>query len=217
MAFAEENEQTRDRILQAAVEIFAKRGFKAGTVRDICAQAGVNVASVNYYFQSKEALYREALAFSFKLADRKYPQDAVADVSLPPEDRLHLFIRTLLQRLLDDTHLGFHGKLMAREIADPTSALDHIVETAMRPRFLMLRDIVPRIAGEHWSQADIDRFIHSIIGQCLVYRHSRPLIERLCPEIVSGQQAIERTAELIYRFSLAALRRLGEDNRRTPS
>lgn len=216
MAEPTENEQTQGRLLQAAVEVFAERGFKDATVRDICARAGVNAASVNYYFRSKEALYREALAFSFREADRKYPQDAAADPGLPPEERLRRFILALVHRLLDDGRLGCHGRLVAREIADPTGALDHIVDTVMRPRFLALRDILPRLAGPGWSQADLDRLIHNIIGQCLVYRHSRPLIEKLCPDIVTGPEAIERTAELIVQFSLAALRQLAAERGPTP-
>jgi AcrR family transcriptional regulator len=209
MTAMDEQDPTNDRVLQAALEIFAERGFKAATVRDICARAGVNVASVNYYFRSKEALYRESLVYSFKEADRKYPQMAFADASLPPEDRLQLFIHSLLQRLMDDGQLGFHAQLMAREIAEPTGALDYIVETVMRPRFGVLREIIPLIAGPGWDAADIDRFIYSILGQCLVYRHSRPLVERLCPGIIASPAAIERTAEVIFRFSLAALRQLG--------
>lgn len=211
MTAVDEQDPTRDRILQAALEIFAERGFKPATVRDICARAGVNVASVNYYYRSKEALYREALVYSFKEADRKYPQMAFADASLSPEDRLQLFIRTLLLRLMDDGQLGFHAQLMAREIAEPTGALDYIVERVMRPRFGVLRDIIPLIAGPGWEAVDIDRFIYSILGQCLVYRHSRPLVERLCPGIIASPAAIEHTAEMIFRFSLAALRQLGRE------
>lgn len=210
MALVKEAEQTRERILEAAVSVFSEKGYRVATVRDICSLAGVNVASVNYYFHTKESLYDEALAFSFRLADRKYPQDAVADASLPPEDRLHLFIRTFISRLMDETHPGFHGKLMAREITDPTPAFERIVETAIRPRFVALRDIVPRLGGAGWSQSDIDRFIFGIIGQCLMYRQSHAVIERLSPEIIASEQAIERSAELIYRFSLAALKGLTE-------
>ena len=205
-----DQDPTRQRILQAALLIFAERGFKAATVRDICAQAGVNVASVNYYFRSKEALYREALTQAFQEAERKYPQVAFADTRLPPAERLRLFIRTLLLRLLDDGQLGIHARLMAKEIADPTGALDFIIDTVMQPRFQMLRDIVRQLAGPHWAQADIDRFIHNIIGQCLVYRHSRSMVERMSPDIIASPTAIDRTADMIHQFSLAALMRLGE-------
>ena len=206
----DDQDPTRQRILQAALAIFSERGFKAATVRDICAQAGVNVASVNYYFRSKEALYREALTHAFQEAERKYPQVAFADIRLPPAERLRFFIRTLLLRLLDDGQLGIHARLMAKEIADPTGALDFIIDTVMQPRFQMLRDIVRQLAGPHWEQADIDRFIHSIIGQCLVYRHSRSMVERMSPDIIATTTAIDLTADMIHQFSLAALMRLGE-------
>jgi AcrR family transcriptional regulator len=198
-------EHTRDRLLQAALEIFSERGFREATVRDICARAGVNAASVNYYFRSKESLYAAALAYAFRQVDERYPLDALDDSDQPPEQRLTRFIVGLLYRLTDETHLGRHGKLIAREIADPTAALDPIVETVMKPHFRTLREILPQLLGPGWSQGDIDRCINSLIGQCLVYRHSRALVERLCPEIIAGPEDIRRTADFIVRFSLAAL------------
>lgn len=49
---------TRERVLGAALDVFAEKGFRQGTVREICSRAGVNSAAVNYHFQSKEGLYR---------------------------------------------------------------------------------------------------------------------------------------------------------------
>ena len=51
----------RERLLQAAFEVFAEQGFKTTTVRDICCRADVNVASVNYYFGSKQELYERGV------------------------------------------------------------------------------------------------------------------------------------------------------------
>lgn len=202
---------TRDRILQSALEIFADRGFKATTVRDICTHAGVNVASVNYHFRSKEALYKEVLVYSFKEADRKYPPATLMSDLLPAEERLRFFIRNLLLRLMDDGREGLHAKLMAREIVDPTAALDYVVETVMRPRFTMLGELLPHFVGEGWQKADLDRFILGLIGQCLIYRHALPMVDRLCPEVVSSADAIDRTAAVIFRFSLAGLCHFGRE------
>jgi AcrR family transcriptional regulator len=47
--------------MAAGEQLFADRGFSAVSVRDIAAAAEVNVAAVNYHFQSKENLYREVL------------------------------------------------------------------------------------------------------------------------------------------------------------
>ena len=50
---------TRERLLDAAETVFAKKGYPSASVRDITGAAGCNVASVNYHFGSKKGLYRE--------------------------------------------------------------------------------------------------------------------------------------------------------------
>lgn len=210
------NDPSRDRLLLAALEVFAERGFREATVRDICARADLNPASVNYYFGSKENLYAEALAFAFRQADARYPLGQALNPALPAEERLRLFIRNLLLRLLDEGPVGLHGKLFAREIADPTPALDRILDVTIRPRFSLLREIVPRILGAGHEPQEVDRCIQSVIGQCLVYRHSRSLIDRLCPGIIDGPESIESTADFIFRFSLAGLQRLAADRSAPP-
>ena len=48
-------------IVEAAMEVFAEKGFHNTTIRDICEQAGANIAAVNYHFQTKEQLYAAVL------------------------------------------------------------------------------------------------------------------------------------------------------------
>ena len=199
------HDPSRDRLLMAAVEIFAERGFRDATVRDICAKAEVNPASVNYYFGGKEKLYAESLNFAFLQTDQRYPLSNTLNSSLSAEQRLSDFIQVFLQRLLDDTALGHHAKLITREIVDPTSALDDIIRTAMAPQFAMLREMMPSLIGPGWSELDIYRCILSIVGQCLMYKHSRSVIDRICPEVIASPVEIQRTAEHIAQFSLAAL------------
>ena len=52
---------TRGRVLAAALDVFAERGFDGATLRDITDTAGANIAAVNYYFRSKEELIRQVL------------------------------------------------------------------------------------------------------------------------------------------------------------
>lgn len=62
--------QTRDKIIQVAMDIIASEGFQGITVRKIAAIAGVNVAAVNYHFGSKDNLITEALSYlTVKLRD----------------------------------------------------------------------------------------------------------------------------------------------------
>ncbi len=53
--------ETRERLLRTGARLFAERGFKQVTVRDICRAARANVAAVNYHFGNKLGLYREVL------------------------------------------------------------------------------------------------------------------------------------------------------------
>ena len=200
-------EPTFDRLLQVAVEVFAEYGFRETTIREICSRANVNVASINYYFRSKEALYAQALAFAFQEANRLHPLDAILDKGLPPEQRLILFIGNFLHKLLDDSHLGLHSKLIAREIADPTKALDEIIETAIVPQFTLLTEIIQQILGTPADKVIVQRCLLSIFGQCLMFKHSRSIIDRLYPELIADDSAIQASAEHIAHFSLAALAR----------
>ncbi|MGR9035101.1 MAG: CerR family C-terminal domain-containing protein [Gammaproteobacteria bacterium] len=207
-------EQTRDRVLIAAVEMFAQRGFRETTVREICAKAGVNTASVNYHFRNKSSLYKEALAFAFQQADRRYPLDDAKNADLSAEKRLTSFIRTFLHKLTDETNLGHHGRLIAREIADPTDALDEIIDRAIFPQFDLLRNLVPELLGQDWQEKDNTRFVLGILGQCLMYKHSRSVIDRICPEVIGNPAEIDKTAEHIARFSLAAFKQLSRESQR---
>ena len=209
-------EPTFDRLLQVAVEVFAEFGFRAATVREICSKAHVNVASVNYYFRSKEALYTQALAFAFEEANQRYPQDAALDSSLPAEQRLKFFIENFLHKLLDDSQLGWHSKLITREIAEPTRALDDIIATAIVPHCALLEAIIRQILAEEASIAIVHRCMTSILGQCLMFKHSRSIIDRLYPHLIADQSAIQDTADHITQFSLLALNGLRDYPGRPP-
>src|SRR6188768_407536 len=52
---------TRDRILAAALDLFADRSFEGATTREIATRAGVSQPSLNYHFRSKEVLWRAAV------------------------------------------------------------------------------------------------------------------------------------------------------------
>ena len=59
------NADVREKIIRVSRELFIKKGFKGTTIRDIAAAAGVNVAMVNYYFQSKNKLFETIFEESF--------------------------------------------------------------------------------------------------------------------------------------------------------
>lgn len=196
--------RTRHRLLEAAGEVFAEQGFRHATVRDICARAGANVAAINYHFGDKESLYGEVL----KYAHRSMTVWAPPRSDARPAERLRQFVRSFVIQLFDEGKAAWRMKLMVREMIEPTWALDRIVEEDIRPRSELLQSIVSDILGEGASPREVALCVLSIISQCVFYRNSRPVMERLRPEMKYRPQDVERVAEHIVRFSLAALKHL---------
>lgn len=199
-----DNFATRQRLLEAAGEIFAERGFHNTSVRDICQRAGANVAAVNYHFGDKSKLYGEVLRYAHVCAaddiNELFPDSAT------PEESLGFFVRNFLQRTLHQGRPAWHGKLMAREMADPTDALDSLVQEHIRPRFERLLMIIAGVIGAPVDHPAVRWHSASVISQCLFFFHNRPVIQRLYPDLTYTEQEIDFLAAHITRFSLMGLR-----------
>lgn len=200
------SELTRARLLDAAREVFSQQGFQGATVREICRRAEANVAAVNYHFGSKDGLLAEALNFS----RLKALQTANVKADACPKMRLRLFVRDFMLMLLDEKNPSSQCQIMARELADPTPALDKIVREAIAPLHQFLGDLVAEIVGAKLSVAEQQRCVFSLLGQCLFYRHSHPVLQRLHPKLRYDHKEIEALAAHIADFSLAGIRQLAK-------
>lgn len=210
----QKNRRMRRGLLEAAGEVFAEKGFAKATVRAICDRAGANVAAVSYYFRDKEGLYREAIKYWSEISRQKYPPHFGLGANPTAEQRLEAFIRSFLLRILDKSRPGWHGKLLTREMVEPTKALDELVESAYRPTNEQLRQIIRELAGGRLSPTEVRLCARSILGQCVYYRHARPLIVRLDPDETFTPADVERLAAHVTRFSLEAIKALARKGKR---
>ena len=202
----QKNSKTLDRLLNAAGEVFSGRGYRASTVREICRRAKANVAAVNYHFGNKKGLYDAVLNHAFVTAMKKYPPDFGIKNSSTAEERLHAFVRSLLFRILDEGRPAWHGKLMAREVAEPTSAFDQMIQNAIRPIHGILAGIVSELMGKGPEDGDrVSLCVISIIGQCLFYQQARPVVASIYGRKYDTYE-IEQIADHITRFSLKAIK-----------
>ena len=207
---ASSNADCRDRILEAAGEIFAECGFRGATVRRICERAGVNIAAINYYFGGKEKLYSEVLRHWNEFAIKRYPPLLGVGEEAPVEEQLKAFVRSLLFRLLDKGKPAWFGKLMAREMTEPTQAFERLVKEIVRPRDRILASIVQKMIGTPVSEERIRLCGASIIGQCIYYYNARAIISKLYRQDVSRVDEIERIANHVVQFSLRGLEHYSE-------
>lgn len=198
---SEPSEETRSRLVEAARAVFSERGFQGATVREICRRADANVAAVNYHFGSKDGLLAEAL--NFAQLKKLQTENAVAHAC--PKRRLRLFVADFMLMLLDENAASSQCRMMARELADPTPALDKIVQEAIAPLHEFLGRLVCEIVGDKLNETERRRCVYSLLGQCVFYRNSHPVLQRLHPELRYDREEIASIATHIADFSLAAL------------
>jgi TetR/AcrR family transcriptional regulator, regulator of cefoperazone and chloramphenicol sensitivity len=206
-------ENTRDKILNAAGEVFAEHGFEGATIRMITERAAVNVAAVNYYFRDKAELYSRVVLDA--CSARAAWHDVLTEPANSPEERLRSLIAHFLQYMLDPNRSAWRRRLMAREMANPTTALDQLVEKNIRPfRDEFLMPTLRELTGGRFSRRQLSLLGASVMGQCLYFHQSRPIIERLNPDFKICKAEIEELTDHITRFSLAAIAELTRQARR---
>lgn len=201
---------TRDRLMRAAIKVFAAKGFQAATAQEICRRAKANMAAVNYYFGGKQGLYQAVLELMFhKFETVESPAQRAQTQGGAPQEQLRTYIETLFQRTY-----GVGGKydpdlaaIMTMEMARPSPSLDRIVERFLTPDKSHFQEILAKIVGPKASEQALRDCACSICGQVLYYCCMWPIFIRVYPDH-PGMQAkgvVEHLTEQVTLFSLAGL------------
>jgi AcrR family transcriptional regulator len=201
-------ELTRDKLIEAAGQVFADRGYRAATIREICRRAGANVAAVNYTFGDKMGLYTEVLRHSVRAA-KTAAITAALDATRSPEEMIRGVIRARVKSLYQETQPDWAIRLVMHEFSHPTPAMGRVVDEGMRPIYERVRKAVGEIIGLPPDHETTRLSVNSIVGQILFYTFSRPVLAHLQPELKLTPSLLDRIAEHIADFSLAYLKKVG--------
>src|SRR5262245_37401215 len=185
------SQATRQRLLEAALEVFAREGFRGATIERICRRAGANIAAAHYHFGDKRRLYAAVFAHAERQARARRPDESRDERTAA--GRLRALVASFLHRLLDPDRPAWMAQLLAHELIDPTPALDRIVRRRMRANHeqiaAIIRDLAPGAPIEAIRLATL-----SIVAQCVFYRHSAAIVSRLYPDIDAAGE-IDRLAD----------------------
>jgi TetR/AcrR family transcriptional regulator, regulator of cefoperazone and chloramphenicol sensitivity len=208
--------ETRRRLLEAAAEVFAAEGFRNATIQQICTRAGANIAAAHYHFGGKEGLYTAVFDWAARQATERDRAEDNPDG--PPEARLRTLVTRFLTRLLGADRPTWMARLVAREMIEPTRALDRLVRRRMRANHEQFAAVLRELAGSGVSDDAIRLATLSVVAQCVFYRNSAPVVSRLYPDLVpTREREIERIADHVTRFSVAAIRGLRPRRKGTAS
>lgn len=195
-------DDTRQRLLDAAEQVFAEKGFKAASIREICNKAGANIAAINYYFGDKERLYIETVKYAHRacIEGAPFPEWGA---NTPPVQKLRDFIHVALRRMLAPQSPSA-AQLMMREMAQPSAACAEVVQQHIRPMAEKLGGILAILMPGITKQQQL-LVAFSIVGQCLFYRNQRTVAALLVGEDEYRRLDVDLVANHIADFSLRAL------------
>jgi TetR/AcrR family transcriptional regulator, regulator of cefoperazone and chloramphenicol sensitivity len=176
-------DETRLRIIEAAIERFGELGFDGASTRDIAAHAGVNAPALQYYFESKEGLYRacaEHIADSARAGFDPAINAAWAalDADADAEALIDAFIR--IQDLMADRALqsscGPDQRLFfAREHAghEPPIASDILRERVRKPLGDVCVALIARITGTDVNDPKTMVRVFTLHGQLVIFHTAK--------------------------------------------
>jgi len=186
-------ESTRQRIIEAAGSIFARKGFEGATVREICQLGKANLAAINYHFGDKRRLYIETVKQAHLSRAEEFPLPAWPEGTCPRQ-MLADFVLVFLRRVIGPTVAPWQGDLMMREVAQPTDACQELVRDSIGPHFQALNKILAELMPNA-TIAERHLTAFSVVGQCLHYRVVQPVIRLL----VSAEEYATFEPELLAR------------------
>lgn len=200
------DQETRARVLNAAARLFAERGFASVTVRDICRKARANVAAVNYHFGGKHGLYTAVMQSAIATMQATSEAARTAGDGHPAEERLRAYVRVFVQRLMGSGRDTWIHQLMMREIADPTPALDMVVEQVLKPRMNNLCGTIGELIGRPPHDSQVVRCALSVQAQFNALLWNQEQLPKMAAGVETTAEALDAIAEHIAHFSLGGVR-----------
>jgi AcrR family transcriptional regulator len=204
----EQKAGARERLLEAAGQIFAVQGFEGATGKEIAERAGVNAAGVNYHFGSLEGLCAAVLATA---RDRLVTSEAFAEIAdrpSPPEEKLRALIRMVVGAIRQ-RKAGWALRLLGREVAAPSPVGLTLLVTTVRPRVRILRALVGEIVGRPEDDPEVALACISIVAPLqLLLIADRKFIHGLHPALDLPAMDEEALVDHFYDFAMAGLARI---------
>ncbi len=103
----------KETIIQSAIKLFSAQGFEGTSVREIAADAHVNVAMINYYFVSKEKLFESVVEYRASFLKGVF-EELVNNTTLKPIEKIDIIIDQTIERKFSNS--AFHH-LLHRELS----------------------------------------------------------------------------------------------------
>ena len=193
---AEQRAATRERIVEAAAEAFAEKGYRGASTRDIAQRAGANQGLITYHFRSKDELWRAAADHVFGMLETSLGARRADLETADPRERAREQIREYVRFAAAHPELF---RIMIEEGKNDGERMDWLVETHIRRLFQAF------VAGAGADDAGVEErllphFHYVLAGAGSLIFAVAPECRRLTGLDPTSQEAIETHAEFVARL-----------------
>ncbi|MEY4344810.1 MAG: hypothetical protein RL032_642 [Pseudomonadota bacterium] len=192
--------EARNRLLDAAMRLFAEHGFAKTSTRDIAEAAQVNISSISYYFGDKAGLYRAVFI------DPRSNPDIDPTIFEDPNTPLVEVFKSLLGSMVGPLKVAdlmqCCAKLHFREMLEPTGVWLEEIDRVIKPAHTGLVHLLCRHLGVA-EDDDIHRLAFSITGLAVTLMVSGDPMKALRPSLLSDAQAIDTYTERMAQYAMA--------------
>lgn len=193
--------EARARLLHAARQLFAEKGFAKTSTRQIALGAGANIASISYYFGDKAGLYRAVFADPLANPDPRAPQFDQPDLSL--REALRGLLAGFTEPLKQGTLAQHCLRLHFREMLEPTGIWDQKIDHNIRPAHEALLRVLCRHLGLAQADDDLHRLAFSIVGLGIHLFVGHDVMRAIKPGLTDTPPAIDLYTERLVDYALA--------------
>ncbi len=162
---------TEEKIKSAAVQVFTEKGYAATKTRDIAEAAGINIASLHYYFRSKEKLFylviQEAMERFSKL------MDGILDSDKPLHEKIKHFAVMYIDFIKENPFLPMF--ILSESNKDPQK-IDQMMKNENHMTVLQ-KQIDELVASKIIRPISIDNFFSNLMGLIVFPFLSKPLMK----------------------------------------
>ncbi|MDO8769644.1 MAG: CerR family C-terminal domain-containing protein [Burkholderiaceae bacterium] len=193
--------EARNRLLDAALALFAEKGFSKTSTREIALAAQINSASISYYFGDKAGLYKAV--FTDPRCHPSMPAEQIDDASQPLAWSLNNLMRSFVEPLKQGHLMQQCMKLHFREMLEPTGIWQQKVDCTIKPAHNALVAALCRHLGLATPDDDIHRLALSIAGLGVMLQICTDVTSAVRPELIASHAALDRYCERLVGYALA--------------
>lgn len=195
--------EARRRLMEAALVLFADKGFSKTSIREIALAAHVNVAAISYYFGDKAGLYRAVFW------DPRTNPRLANDVLDGAVGGMKPALQGLLRGLIEPLKLG-HAmqrcmKLHFREMLEPTGLWAEEIETDIKPAHAALVAALCQHLGVAQADDDIHRLGFALTGLGITLHVGSDVLAAIRPALLATPEAVDVYCDRLVCYGMAMI------------